>query len=110
MRRLPSLLAAGALALAGEALAADSVLGTLTVKGKAVPLRYVSAAIQQDPESDQKWLVVLVSDVAVAEADRTPGRLAELAAVGKLQAVRVVWQEGFDAVHAIPYHPGLSQS
>src|SRR5437870_830542 len=98
MTRWPSLVIAGTLALAGEALAADSVVGTLTVKGKTVPLRYVSAAIQQEPESEQKWLVVLVSDVAVAETDRTPGRLAELAAAGKVQAVRVVWQEGFDAV------------
>ena len=65
-------------------------------QGKTVPLRHVSASIQQDPDdSDQHWLVVLVSDVAVAEADRSPSRLAALAAEGEVEAVRVVWREGF---------------
>jgi hypothetical protein len=101
----------GCALLSASALsAADGVVGTMTVKGRPFPLTQVSASIQKEPEGGQKWLVVLVSDVPVAPADRSPERLAALAAAGKVRAVRVVWKEGFDAVMASPYHSGLAQS
>lgn len=98
--------------LAGSAASAgDDVVGTLTVKGKPTPLKHVAVAVQSDPEIwGRSWLVILVSDVPVAEADRTPARLGELAAAGKLKAVRVLWLEGYDTVFAAPYHQGLPQS
>jgi hypothetical protein len=54
--------------------------------------------------------VILLSDVKVADADRTPARLAERAAAGELKAVRVLWLEGYDTVFAVPYHAGLPHS
>lgn len=111
MGRRAAMLWIGCTLISASALAAaDSVVGTMTVKGRAVPLSRVSASIQKEPESGQKWLVVLVSDAPVAAADRTPERLAALAAAGKVRAVRVVWKEGFDAVMASPYHSALAQS
>jgi hypothetical protein len=55
-------------------------------------------------------LVILASDVPVAPSDRAPSRLAELAAAGKVKAVRVLMKEGFDTVFATPYHVALAQS
>jgi hypothetical protein len=93
------------------ATAGDEVTGTLTVKGKPTPFKFVAAAVQTDPEDAKgSWLVVLVSDVRVDEADRTPARLAALAAEGKLKAVRVLWRDGTDSVFATPYHQALPQS
>jgi len=110
MRRRPMLWIGCALMSASALSAADSVVGTMIVKGRPFPLTQVSASIQKEPDGGQKWLVVLVSDAPVAAADRTPERLAALAAAGKVRAVRVVWKEGFDAVMASPYHSGLAQS
>lgn len=99
------------LAVAFPAVAADTVVGTLTVKGKPVTLKYVVASKQTDPEDDDRsWLVVLASDVPVAEADRSPARLAELAAAGTLHAVRFLWLDGYDTLFAVPYHQALPQS
>lgn len=107
---LPALAVWAALAVK-VASAGDEVVGTLTVKGKPTPLKHVAVAVQSDPEiSGRSWLVVLVSDVPVAEADRTPARLGELAAAGKVKAVRVLWLEGYDTVFAAPYHQALPQS
>ncbi len=108
MRLVPVLacLTAGVPAVAG-----DSVLGTLTVKGKTTPLKSVAVAVQRDPgDAAAQWLVILASDVPVAPADRAPSRLAALAAAGKLRAVRVLWKEGYDVVRAAPYYPGLAGS
>lgn len=96
---------------AAMAFSADGTRGTLTVKGKATPLTHGYAAVQQDPEdAERTWLVILVANVPVALEDRTPARLAELAAAGTLKAVRVTWLEGYDTVFAAPYHQALSQS
>jgi|WetSurMetagenome_2_1015567.scaffolds.fasta_scaffold69029_4 hypothetical protein len=93
------------------ATAGDTVVGTLTVKGKPAVLKYVVASKQTDPEdASRSWLVVLASDVPVAEGDRAPARLAELAAAGKLKAVRFLWLDGFDTLYAVPYHQALPQS
>jgi len=107
---LPALVIWAILAV-GAAWAGDEVVGTLTVKGKPTPLKHVAVAVQADPEvSGRSWLVILVSDVPVAEADRTLARLGELVAAGKLKAVRVLWLEGYDTVFAVPYHQALPAS
>lgn len=99
------------LLLAASAFAADSVVGTLTVKGKPIPLKHVAVAVQADPEiADRTWLVILVSNVPVAEADRTPARLLELSKAGKVAAVRVCWLEGYDTVFSAPYHQAIPES
>ena len=93
------------------ASAADATVGTLTVKGKATPLTHGYATVQQDPDdAERSWLVILVTNVPVKEADRTPARLAELAAAGTVKAVRVLWLEGYDTVFAVPYHQALPAS
>lgn len=103
--------ASAILVLAVSAFAADSVVGTLTVKGKPIPFKHVAVAVQADPEiADRTWLVILVSNVPVAEADRTPARLLELSKAGKVAAVRVCWLEGYDTVFSAPYHQALPQS
>ena len=109
--RVRLLVAALSLLCAAGAGAADEVVGTLTVHGKPTVLKHVAAAVQTDPDDPQRsWLVILASDVPVAAADRAPARLAELAAAGKLKAVRMLWLEGFDTVYAVPYHQALAQS
>jgi hypothetical protein len=93
------------------AAAGDTVVGTLTVNGKPSALKCVAGAVQADPEDGSRsWLVVLASDVAVAPGDRTPARLGELAAAGKVKAVRVLWLDGTDTLYATAYHQALPQS
>jgi hypothetical protein len=94
-------------ALAGK----DKALGTLTVKGKTTTLHAVSAVEETDPEeASQKWLVILASDKPVPEADRTVARLTQLAAEGRLHAVRILWKVGVDTLYAVPYDPRLPES
>jgi hypothetical protein len=110
MRRMAGLVLA-CVAASVPAIAGDSVLGMLIVNGKATPLKSVAVAVQRDPDdAAAQWLVILVSDVPVAPADRTPSRLAALAVADKLRAVRVLWKEGYDTVIAAPYYPGLAGS
>jgi uncharacterized protein len=89
----------------------DSALGTLTVRGKTTTLLEVVASEQtaKDDPSD-RWLVILASDRKVAEADRSVARLTELARDGKLHAVRILWNVGYDSVFAVPYDAALPQS
>jgi uncharacterized protein len=106
-----ALVAASVLLSALSAAAADTVVGTLTVNGRPKPLKHVVATLESDPDGGaQGWLVVLASDVPVAAGDRAPARLAELAAAGKLTAVRVLWHDGTDTVYATPYARELAQS
>jgi hypothetical protein len=96
---------------ASAANAADSVIGTFTVKGKTHLFKQVAVTKTSNPaEPGSKYLVVLVSDVAVAAADQKPARLAELARDGKVRAVRVVWKEGFDSLTATPFHSALEDN
>ncbi len=89
----------------------DDALGTLTVLGKTTILKEVAAAEQADPESPSvHWLVILASDRKVAEKDRSPARLLDLARAGNLHAVRILWKVGTDTVRAVPYDAALRQS
>ena len=81
------------------------------MKGKTHLFKQVAVTKTSNPaEPGSKYLVVLVSDVAVAAADQKPARLAELARDGKVRAVRVVWKEGFDSLTATPYHNALEDN
>jgi hypothetical protein len=96
---------------ASIASAADSVIGTFTVNGKTHLFKQVAVTKTSNPaEPGSEYLVVLVSDVAVAAADQKPARLAELARDGKVRAVRVVWKEGVDSLTATPYHNALEDN
>lgn len=91
--------------------AADEALGTLTVKGKATPLRHVVATRETDPdEPGRTWLVLLATDRFVDPAERSPGRLRSLAAREKVRGVRILWAEGLDRVEVVPYHADLEVS
>ena len=88
----------------------DSVIGTFTVKGKTTILKHVYATLERDQDdADQKYLVLLVSDIPVAPPDRTPTRLKELSGTGKLRAIRIVWVYGTDGVWGAPYHAGIAE-
>lgn len=94
-----------------DAGAQDSVLGTYTVGGKTVKFTNIYATMEASPaEASQKYLILLVTDVAVAPADRSPTRLASLASSGTLHAVRLLWRYGFDDITVVPYHSGVAES
>ena len=93
------------------ALAKDSALGTLTVRGKTSQLNQVYAEKQHDAEeASDEYLVVLLADRAVAPADRHPGRLLSLARDGQLKALRVTLRLGYDDLRVAPYDAGLNES
>jgi hypothetical protein len=96
---------------AGEVVAQDSVLGTFTVEGKTIRFRYVYATLETSPEeASQNYLILLVSDIPVAPADRLPARLAALARSGKLHAVKLRWKYGVDDIAVVPYHSAISET
>jgi hypothetical protein len=109
-RRLPLALAALVLSTApGSAQVA--VLGTFTVEGKTTTWK--QAYVSRHPDAgrpSQHYLVVLLADRQVDEADRSPARLQELAAAGQVQALRMVWQEGMDGIATTPFHKSASDS
>ena len=87
------------------ASAADTALGTFTVKGKTHVLKqvYVTRAVEPDSPTTA-YLTVLVSDVPIdAGARGSTARLAELARAGGIHAVRVVWSEGVDRIVTTPF-------
>ena len=92
--------------LALPALAAkDQVTGTFTVQGKTTVLRHVYATFVTDPgDPETKYVVLLLSDEPIAEADRRSSRIAELARQGRLHAVKIRWRVGYDDLAAVPYH------
>ena len=91
--------------------AADTAIGTFVVNGKTHILKQVYVTRAAEPDSPTTaYLSVLVSDVAVDPAARTTARLAELAATGKVHAVRVVWSEGLDRVVTTPFAAGVDDS
>ncbi|MFI5165669.1 MAG: ankyrin repeat domain-containing protein [Thermoanaerobaculales bacterium] len=101
--------------IAASAQAArPKALGTFTTGGGTIQIHAAVATrytVQDQPS--KHYLVILMSDVPVAEADRTPSRLAELASAGGLHALRLVWKEGFDSLSVTPYDqrvPGSGQA
>lgn len=104
--RLPlGIITTGVLWCSLPASAADTALGTFTVKGKTHVLKqvYVTRAVEADSPTTA-YLSVLVSDVPIDAAARgSTARLAELARAGGVHAVRVVWSEGLDRVVTTPF-------
>lgn len=97
--------------VAASASAADKATGTFTVDGRTVRFTEVYASLERDPaRSDRKYLMLLVADVAVAPADRTPDRLLALAKAGTLHAIRIRWTYGFDTLAVTPYHRDIAES
>ena len=97
--------------VAASASAADKATGTFTVDGKTVRFTQVYASLERDPAAaGRKYLMLLVSDVAVAPADRGPDRLLALAKAGTLHAVRIRWTYGTDGLAVVPYHRDIAES
>ncbi len=97
-------------AFSGAAAAQDSALGTFTVGGKTIRFSQVYATREASPQEASEYLILLVSDVPVALADRSPERLAALAGSGKLHAVRLRWKYGVDDIAVVPYHNGVAET
>ena len=96
---------------AASASAADKATGTFTVDGKTVRFTEVYASLERDPvEAGRKYLMLLVTDVPVAPADRVPDRLLALAKAGTIHAVRIRWTYGSDALVVVPYHRDIAES
>jgi hypothetical protein len=93
------------------ALAADTVLGTFVANGKTHVLKqvYVTRSVESESPTTA-YLSVLVSDVPVDAGSRTTARLAQLAAAGRVHAVRVVWSEGLDRVVTTPFAAGVDDN
>ena len=87
------------------------MLGTFVVNGKTHLLKqvYVMRAVESDSPTTV-YLSVVVSDVPVDAGSRTTARLAELAAAGRLHAVRIVWSEGLDCVVTTPFAAGVDDN
>ena len=97
--------------LAVAIVSADKATGTFTVGGKTVRFTEVYASLERDPVvAGRKYLMLLVTDVAVAPADRTPDRLLALAKAGTIHAVRIRWTYGEDNVVVVPYHREIAES
>ena len=91
--------------------AADKATGTFTVEGKTVRFTQVYASLERDPvEAGRKYVMLLVTDVPVAAADRVPDRLLALAKEGTVHAVRIRWTYGEDNVTVTPYHRDIAES
>lgn len=87
----------------------DEALGTFTVKGKITKITQVYAATQEDAEQDE-YLVLLFTDRPVELGDRSPERLKELAAQGKVSGLRLVWRTAYDDLRWTPYHQALADN
>src|SRR5688500_13947246 len=105
-------IACGMLVSAAVAGAAqDSAIGTFTVGGKTTRLSHIYATMEASPEeATQNYLILLVTDVPVAPADRVPHRLTALAKSGALHAVRLRWKYGVDDVAVVPYHAAVAET
>src|SRR5439155_767252 len=67
--------------------------------------------LERDPaEASRQYLMLLVTDVAVASGDRAPDRLLTLAKAGTLHAVRIRWTYGTDTLTVTPYHRDIAES
>src|SRR5262245_30008129 len=109
---LPTLVCAVLLAAASfPAAAQDSVIGTFTVNGKTTKFTNVYATMEASPtNSSEKYLMLLVSDVPIAAAERTPAKLTSLASSGAIHALKLRWKYGFDSIAVVPYHSGVQET
>lgn len=110
---LAAAVAAGALPAEAQKAAKDpvKVIGTFTVNGKTTTWKHIYVSRHEDEaRPSQHFLIVLAADRPVAEADRAPQRLQELAVAGQVRAVRMVWHEGFDGIATTPFHKDASDS
>lgn len=98
------------LCLPMSAQAADTVLGVFVAEGRTTTLKNVYVTLDRDPNGDEQYQTILVSNMPIALADRTPARLKALADEGKLKALRIIWRVGFDSVLAVPYDKTLAES
>jgi Ankyrin repeats (3 copies) len=97
--------------VARPASAQDTVLGTFTVNGKTTRFTSIYATMETSPaDAAQKYLILLVSDVPLAAADRSPVRMAALASAGRLHAVKLRWRYGADDIAVVPYHTGIAET
>ncbi len=88
---------------------AGEALGTLTIGGKTTKLVQVYAEKQTDEEGEE-YLVLLLADRKLEPGDRSPARLAELAAAGQVQGLRVLWRTAYDDLRWVPYHRDLAEN
>lgn len=102
---------AAAILLSLPAQAQDSALGTFTVNGKTTRFSQIYATLEKAPNDPSiEYLILLVADVAVAEADRAPAKLLALSSSGKVRAVKLRWRYGADDITVVPYHPDIAES
>jgi hypothetical protein len=100
-----------ALACSLPAWAADTALGTFTVKGKTHVLKQVYVTRAVEPASPTTaYLTVLVSDVPIDAGSRGTEALTGLARAGRIHAVRVVWSEGLDRIVTTPFAAGVEDN
>ena len=108
---LGSLAFAAAVAVPESAPAQVSVSGTFTVEGKTAT--WSNAYVSRRPNAarpNDYYVVILLATKPIPEADRDGERLAALAAAGQVQALQVIWHEGYDGVTTTPYHRAASDS
>ncbi|HEX7182658.1 MAG TPA: hypothetical protein VF756_12510, partial [Thermoanaerobaculia bacterium] len=98
--------------LSATALAAkDEVSGTFTLHGESTFFQHVYASEETDPKDpEESYLVLLLSDKPIAEADRRSARLAELARQGKIHALKVRWRFGYDDLAVVPFHSKVPET
>lgn len=98
-------------AAASPAVAADKVSGTFTVAGRATKFAEVYATVESDPRRPSThYLILIVSDLPVPPAERTPRGLFMLASAGRIHALRIRWTDGTDTLTVTPYHQGIAES
>jgi hypothetical protein len=98
------------LCVCASANAADSVLGVFVANGQTTPLKNVYVTLDRDPDGNEEYQTILVSNIPIAPADRAPARLKALADLGRLRALRIIWRAGTDSVLAVPYDKTLAES
>lgn len=99
------------LCLTSVAVAQDQAIGTFTVGGKTVTFKHVYATLGPSPTGPkQDYLILLVTDVPVAAAQRSPDQLRAAASAGTVHAIRIRWKYGVDEIAVAPYHSAIADS
>jgi hypothetical protein len=91
--------------------ARDTVIGTFTVGGRTTRLQHIVGTLATDPgDEGRRFVLLLISDVPIADEDRHPDRLVALAREGRARSLRVAWLVGGDRLVVTPYHPDVARS